>query len=278
MTSVGFIDYYLDEFHANHYPQWLREASNGQLEVRYAYGKIPSPITGMTSAQWCQEHGVELVESIEELIEKSDCLNVLSPDNPEMHGELCQLALQSGKRVYVDKTFSNSHKEAEELFALAEKSGTPCFTSSALRFAQELTELDRDQIAGIVSLGPGPLDHYSIHQIEPILTLMGPQVRRVMFTGTDALPAAVLEFADGRLAHISHHGWDCPFALTVDLKDGNTTRMDITSDYFQVFMGKMAQFFLGAEAPVSPQETIAVIAAREALLKAAGTPGQWVQV
>ena len=86
MKTVGFIDYYLDEFHANHYPQWLKEASGGELEVKYAYGKITSPLTGMTSAQWCQKYGVELVESVEELIAKSDCLNVLSPDNPEKQG------------------------------------------------------------------------------------------------------------------------------------------------------------------------------------------------
>ena len=44
--KVGFIDYYLDEWHANHYPQLLQQKSGGRLEVAYAYGKIDSPITG----------------------------------------------------------------------------------------------------------------------------------------------------------------------------------------------------------------------------------------
>ena len=39
-------------------------------------------------------------------MEKSDCLLVLSPDNCEMHEELCQIPLRSGKRTYVDKTFA----------------------------------------------------------------------------------------------------------------------------------------------------------------------------
>ncbi len=278
MKTVGFIDYYLDEFHANNYPQWLKEASGGELEVKYAYGKITSPLTGMTSAQWCQKYGVELVESVEELIAKSDCLNVLSPDNPEMHGELCQLPLRSGKRVYVDKTFSNSRQEAQALFALAGDHGTPCFSASALRFAQELEGVDREQLAGLVSVGPGPLDNYAIHQIEPILALMGPEVRRVMFTGSAALPAALLEFADGRLAHLSHHGWDCPFAMTLDKKDATTQRVEIVSDYFHRFMEEMARFFLGAEPSVPHQDTIAVIAVREALLNASAQPGQWVNL
>lgn len=278
MKTVGFIDYYLDEFHANHYPQWLQEASGGELEVKYAYGKTASPHTGMTSAQWCEKYGVELVESVEELVEKSDCINVLSPDNPEMHGELCQLPLKSGKRVYVDKTFSNSRREAEGLFALAEGHGTPCFSASALRFAEELKPVDRSQIAGLVSVGPGPLDNYAIHQIEPILALMGPDVKRVQFTGTAALPAALLEFADGRLAHFSHHGWDCPFGLTLDKKDASTQRVELTSDYFHLFMEEMARFFLGGEPPVPHQDTIAVIAVREALLKASGQPHEWVNL
>ena len=38
--KVGFIDYYLDEWHANNYPAWIKEASNGEMEVTLAYGLI----------------------------------------------------------------------------------------------------------------------------------------------------------------------------------------------------------------------------------------------
>ena len=36
--KLGFIDYYLDEWHANHYPTMLRELSGGEIEVAYAPG------------------------------------------------------------------------------------------------------------------------------------------------------------------------------------------------------------------------------------------------
>lgn len=278
MKTVGFIDYYLDEFHANHYPQWLKEASQGELEVQYAYGHIDSPLGGLTTDQWCEKYGIQRVDSIQELIEKSDCLNVLSPDNPEMHPELCDLALKSGKRVYVDKTFAQTKAAAEKLFAIAESHGTPCFSASALRYATELADLPRQDVTGIVSVGPGPLENYSIHQIEPIIALMGPGVRRALFTGTDALPAVTLEFEDGRRAHFSHHGWDAPFTLTVDLAGGKTRQTEITSDYFHLFMEDMAAFFLGAEPTVRHEDTVAVIAAREAAIRAAQVPGQWVSL
>ena len=46
--KIGFIDYYLDEWHANNYPNWIREASDGEMEVSLAYGMIDSPIGGLS--------------------------------------------------------------------------------------------------------------------------------------------------------------------------------------------------------------------------------------
>lgn len=278
MKTVGFIDYYLDEFHANNYPKWLNEVSNGELVVKYAYAKIDSPIGGMTTDEWCEKYGIERVDTIEELIEKSDCLNVLSPDNPEMHEELCELPLKSGKRVYIDKTFAETKASAEKIFAIAEEHGTPCFSASALRFATEYADIDRNEVDGLVSVGPGMLSNYSIHQIEPIVALMGPDALRVRFVGTETHPAAVIEYKDGRVAHFSHHGWGCPFAMTIDMKDGTTKRVEVTSDYFNLFVKSMADFFMGAEPTVSHADTIGVIALREAVIKASEKPGEWVNV
>ena len=66
--KVGFIDYFLDEWHANNYPTWIKEHSNGEMEVAYAYGKIASPHSGMTSEAWCKEHGVTLCDTIDEVV------------------------------------------------------------------------------------------------------------------------------------------------------------------------------------------------------------------
>ena len=41
--KIGFIDYYLDEWHANKYPAWIKEASNGEMEVTLAYALIDGP-------------------------------------------------------------------------------------------------------------------------------------------------------------------------------------------------------------------------------------------
>ncbi len=194
MKKIGFIDYYLDEWHANNYPKFIDEASKGEYKVCYAYGKIDSPKGGMTNKEWAEAYQVELLESIEEVIEKSDYLIVLSPDNPEMHGELCELPLQSGKLVYVDKTFAPDKETALRIFANADAHGTKCFSSSALRFSDELKEIDTDKIYKIYSEGPGRIGNYLIHQIEPVIYLMKSRVSRLMFLGDEIHPSMLIEF------------------------------------------------------------------------------------
>ena len=157
MINVGFIDYYLDEWHANNYPAMLQKASGGELAVTLAYGQIASPITGMTSDAWCAKHGVAKAASVEELVEKSDAIIVLSPDNCEMHEGLCQLPLRSGKPCYVDKTFAPDYPTARRIFDIAEKSGTPCYSTSALRFASEY-QVEPGSVRSIRSWGPFGVD------------------------------------------------------------------------------------------------------------------------
>ena len=96
MKKIGFIDYYLDEWHANQYPDWIERASGGTMKVTCAYGKVDSP-NGRGNAVWCRDMGIELLPSIEAVIDNSDYLIILSPDHPEFHEELALLPLQSGK-------------------------------------------------------------------------------------------------------------------------------------------------------------------------------------
>ena len=139
-----------------------------------------------------------------------DYLIVLSPDNPEFHEELSQSPLQSGKPTYIDKTFAPDRETAIRLFDLAAKHGTPMYSTSALRFASEYRELDRSDIQTISGWGPGAFANYSIHQIEPIVSLMGTSPKRVMYIGTPDSPALLIDFGDGRQATVNHLGDNCP--------------------------------------------------------------------
>ena len=243
MKKVGFIDYYLDQWHANNYPEMLKKASNGRYEVAYAYGMIDSPLKGsLTNKAWAEKNGIELLDTIEEVIEKSDVLIVMSPDNPEMHEQLCDLPLKSGKLTYIDKTFAPDKETALRIFANAEAHDTPCYSSSALYFSTELNEIDTDKIAKLYSRGPGVYDIYSIHQIEPILKLMQADPKRVMFLGDKAHPSMVIEFADGRYAQM-HQGIWIDFEIAVTDEENNMQIHTIKSDYFMLFIESLVKFF-----------------------------------
>ncbi len=277
MKKIGFIDYYLDEWHANNYPSYIKKQSDGRYEVAIAYGMIDSPIGGMTNEEWSKEQGIPLADTIEEVIEKSDVLIVLSPDNPEMHKELCKLPLASGKLVYVDKTFAPDKKTAIEIFEHADKHNTKCYSSSALRFSSELKDIPTDKIYKIYSEGPGIYDIYSIHQIEPIIGLMKTRAKRVMALSDKEHPSLVIEFEDGRLVQM-HHKKEAKFKLAVMDKNNNYVDYQINSDYFSLFIDNLIEFFDTGIVQVPHEETIDVIAVREAGMSAFTKPFEWVEV
>lgn len=281
MKKIGFIDYFLNEWHADNYPQMIANATNGEYKVCYAYGHVePLKESGLkTNAEWAKEHGVELLDSIEDVVEKSDFLVVLSPDNPEMHEELCDLPLKSGKPTYIDKTFAPDKESAIRIFANAEAHGTPCYSTSALRFSTELDEIDTDSIYKIYSEGPASLSVYVIHQIEPIIRLMDARVKRMMFLGDVVHPSLIMEFADGRFVQLYHRNDETMSFRITTVDEANTAKhYEIKSDYFGRFIQAMVQFFETGVAPVSHEQTIDVIAARTAAIKAADKPFEWIEL
>ncbi len=275
--KIGFIDYFLDEWHANNYPAWIKAHSNGEMEVAYAYGKIASPHSGMTSAEWCREHGVQLCESIAEVVEKSDALVVLSPDNCEMHEELCQLPFASGKPTFVDKTFSPDLATAKRLFALAEANGTPCYTTSSLRYAEEYANVKPEGISSVCCWGSGDVDGYSVHMLEPLMMLMKAPAEKVLITKTEGWYQLLIAFADGRRASIA--GWKPWASYKTNVKyPEECVEISVESDFFQPFIAALVKFFGDRIVPVAHEETLAIMAVRDAAMQALNTPETWVAV
>lgn len=276
MIRIGFVDYYLDEWHANNYPKMIRELSQGGAEVSLAWAEKDAG-GGLTGEEWSRKYGVPLAGSLEELIDGSDCLMVLSPDNPERHEELAELPLRSGKRTFIDKTFAPTRAAAERIFAMAARGNTPMYSCSALRFSAEFEGIGRDGIDFIAARGPGDFETYLIHQAEPILALMGTGVRRLLYSGTKATPGLLLEFDDGRRASLSMFGWDCPFGFTVGYGE-KTAVINECTRYFENFLLHILSFFKTGQGAVPAEDTVAVMAVLERAKAAAASPGVWVSL
>ena len=277
MKKIGFIDYYLDEWHANNYPAWIRGAAGGQMQVAHAYG-MKDAEGGLSNEEWCRKHQVERMNTIEEVVRESDYLIILSPDHPERHEELARLALESGKPTYIDKTFAPSREAAIRLFELADAHDTPMYSSSALRFATEYAKLETEGMRVISSWGPGAFENYSIHQIEPIVSMMGTDAKRVMFIGTDAAPALLIDFGDGRQATVHHLGDPCPFMMAVNYENGSCKILKPESDFFKLFIQDLVAFFETGKVSVPHSQTLAVITIIEYGMIAASRPFQWIEL
>ena len=278
MKKIGLIDYFLDEWHADNYPQMFRELGD-EFEVKYAWGKIDFPgEDGISNKAWGEKHGICVVDTMEEVIEKSDYLIVLSPDNPEMHEELCKLPLQSGKNTYIDKTFAPTKESAERIFRMAKEGNTKCYSSSALYFANEYQSYYTGDVKVIDSCGGGVIDFYIIHQLEPICAMMKCRPLRAISVGTKECPLIIIEFENGKSANLSIM-LGLPFTVNL-MKEGKeeAEQIIVQSDFFKPFIKAMAEFFKTGVEPVSHEQTINVIAAREVALKAFNEPFKWIDI
>ena len=184
MKKIGLVDFYIDEWHSNTYLGLLSRAVEElglDYSVTYAWAELDRFENRRSTDEWCAEKNITRVNTLEELCELSDNILILAPADPQKHLEYAKTVLRYGKATYIDKTFAQNCTEAKEIYALAEKYGTPIFSTSALRYASELDALVGAQ--SFVSQGGGrSLEEYIVHQIEMAVKVMG----------TDATEAFVL--------------------------------------------------------------------------------------
>lgn len=206
MLKIGFADYYLDNWHANHYPRFLRDviAQMGyDARLTHAYGLHPGS-AGTTNGQWCVQQNMTEASSMQELVDSVDAIMVIAADDSSWHEEVCQLPLRSGKPVFVDKTFAPDVAAAKRMFALAGEHHTPVFSSSAQRYCQDILDWQAahsERPAFVSTVGPHSMENYAVHQLEPIVALMGTGVKRLKaFAVGDAVTQLILDYGEGRMA------------------------------------------------------------------------------
>ncbi|GGD75660.1 Gfo/Idh/MocA family oxidoreductase [Paenibacillus nasutitermitis] len=283
MKKIGFIDYYLDEWHANQYPGWIKEEaarSGRDYTVAYAWAEKDLE-TGLDTESWCHKHQVERSASIEELVDKSDCIIVLSPDHPEHHERLSRIALESGKPVYIDKTFSPDLQSGIRMFHLAEEHHTPLFSSSALRFSEELTPYSGGRMERsleyLAVTGPGHYENYAVHQFEMIVSLMGIGANKIKSLSTNNGRLMVVDYADGRRASM-HQLQDAPFQASMQWANGDGIFISPCTNFFPGFIHALLEFFETGIPPVPKEETLEIMSMIEAGHRAMANDDIWIAI
>ena len=269
MRKIGFIDYYLSEWHANNYPAWIKRAAERMgedFDVKYAWAELDvSPLDNVTSEEWCKKNGIELCGSIEELCEKSDYIIILAPSNPEVHLAYASVALKYGKNTYIDKTFAPDFDTAKKIFDIAKSYNTPFFSTSALRFADELTPYASKAKEVSITGGGREVSEYIIHQIEILVRLVGVGADKLTVTKTEDGYDATVNYPDGRFGRLS-------FAPNYDFNvkvrtDSDEASFCCASPFFDNLIADILRFFLDGKSSFNAKETLEVMKIRTEFLK-----------
>lgn len=271
MKTIGFIDYYIDEWHANTYPSLIEKynENNGtDYQVKYVWAELDaSPKTGGTTAEWCEKYGATACASIEELCALADHVIVLSPSDPERHLDYARRVFACKKNAYIDKTFASSVEEAEQIFDAARLNGVKFFSSSALRYADEIAGYNGDaRVVAAIGCG-GNIDEYLIHQVEMIVKCLGKGAKWVKYASHADQQTAEIHYDDDRYASVLFAPY-LIYGVTVAGPDGVSKHLPVNSAYFYNLISDIIRFFEDGETSFDPTETLEVMKVRAAILAA----------
>jgi predicted dehydrogenase len=162
------------------------------------------------NTQAMRSMGVEIVDTVQAMLPKVDAVLLLSIDG-RAHLKQAKPVFAARKPVFIDKPVAASLADVVRLFALAEKSGTPCFSNSSLRYGPGIAGMKSDPRIGRVlgcdayssnaPIEPSHPDlfYYGIHGCEVLFTIMGPGCKTVQRARTPTADLAVGVWDDGRL-------------------------------------------------------------------------------
>lgn len=277
MKTIGFVDYYISEWHANNYPQWIKDVcaeSGRNFEVKYVWAeKYISPVDGRNTDEWCAEYGCEKCETLAELCQKCDYIMVLSPSNPEKHLKYAEEVLKYGKNTYIDKTFAPDFETAKMIFDIAQKYGTRFFSTSVLRYADELEDL-KSENAIILGSG-GNIEEYIIHQIEMAVNVTGEKPMSLKLEQQGKQYICHIAFENKKRA-VLIYGEQIPYAICVEDENGNSVYRTIESSFFKNMISDILRFFENGEYSFDIAQTLDVMKIRTGVIEALGKNEEWI--
>ena len=232
-----------------------------------------------------QAAGVEIVDAVADVLEQSDVILLESVDGRVHLDQFRQLA--AGKPVFIDKPAAASLADLIAIFQIAEETGTPCFSSSALRFSEQVVGLKKNaglgEIAGCTVASPfqtephhPDLFWYGVHGIESVYTLMGAGCESVRRTNVGAATIVVGTWPEGRFA--TYHGLKghADYSFAAFGTKGVATESGFSG--YAPLVQEICQFFLTGKPPVSPDETIEMLAFMEAADESLRNEGRPIRI
>jgi predicted dehydrogenase len=216
------------------------------------------------------EMGVEMVDSIPELLSRVDVVLLESVDG-RPHLQQAIPVFQAKKPLFIDKPLAGSLVDALAIKAMGEKYQTPWFSSSSLRFSPGTYEFRVSQdksgaVLGAVAWSPCSLEPthpdlfwYGVHGMETLYTLMGRGCERVSRVHTDGMDQAVGTWSEGRVGTFYGLRSGKPgYGATIFAEKGIFQAGPYAG--YEPLVEQIALFFTTGNVPVDANETIEMFA------------------
>lgn len=225
------------------------------------------------AAEIQEKWGVELVTSIEALCQKVDAVLIESVDG-RTHLEQIKPVLKAKKPVFLDKPLAGSLRDAKEIVRLAKEAGVPFFSSSSLRFVPDIQSLKTNPnlgaLIGAIAFSPSPTEPhhpdlfwYGIHGVETLFTLMGPGCESVTRTHTNGTDVVTGRWNDGRIGTFRgiRDGKQTYGAIAFGSQAVISKEPKIS---YRELVVEIVKFFQTGVPPITPEETLEIMAFMEA--------------
>ena len=253
---------------------------HGSRDIESSRSRIPKYTEAV------KELGVEIVDSIDELLSKVDCV-LLETNDGKPHLEQALQVFRAGKPVFIDKPTGSKLSEVVAIFRAAKQHDVPMFSSSSLRFSdgpQHIRSGGAGDVLGCATHSPCSLEPshvdlywYGIHGVEILFTCMGPGCVSVSHTTAKDSELAVGVWEDGRIGTFrGMRDTKIGYGGTVFGKKGNTSVGKF--DGYQPLCRQIAKFFRTKKTPIDPKETIEIYAYMQAAAESKKLGGQHVKI
>ena len=291
-TRVGIIG--LDTSHSVAFtkilndPEAPTELSGHKVVAAYPHGSKDIEISVSRISQFTEEvkgMGVEIVNSIEELLEKVDVI-LLETNDGRLHLEQALPVIKAGKPLFIDKPMAASLSDAIQIFNSAKENQVPVFSASSLRYANNVQETRHGETVGKVlgadTFSPAKIEKthpdlfwYGIHGVEMLFSVMQTGCRSVSRTHTEDSDLVVGSWDDGRIGTFRGiRAGKSDYGGQVFGEEG-ITEIGPSRGY-ETLLVEIVKFFKSGKPPVSAEETLEILAFMEAAEESKRIGGQSV--
>ena len=216
-----------------------------------------------------EDFGVKLYPTIEAMCGKVDAVLLESVDG-RPHLKQAKPVIEAGLPLFIDKPVAGSLKDAVAIFDLAQKRKVPMFTSSSLRFAKGTLAVREGSIGKVTycethspcSLEPHHPDlfWYGIHGVESLFTVLGPGCISVRRGKTEDGKIKVTGKWTGDRTGVYREGKGFGGKAVGSKGESEVGKFD----GYPPLIREIVTFLKTGDAPVTPEESIAIYAFMEA--------------